>query len=97
MNALKAFALRYRDSRVVYCVLWAAIVLGIVPAIVAQNILPVDSFVLHFGIEIDQLNYLPGIVCLLLAGVGLIACILQKRFLFIPLLLPPARPQCIRH
>ncbi|MGD8840885.1 MAG: hypothetical protein PVI70_14885 [Gammaproteobacteria bacterium] len=83
-----ALATRYRDSPALSCVLWGAIALGIVPAIVAQNILPFDTFVLRFGVEIDQIRYLPGSICLLLFAAGAAAAVIRRQYWCILLLLP---------
>ncbi|HMB72312.1 MAG TPA: hypothetical protein VKQ06_01985, partial [Gammaproteobacteria bacterium] len=88
MSSLLALADRYRGRPLVSCVLWGAVALGIVPAIVAQNILPFDNFVLHFGIEIDEIRYLPGSACLLLFFAGTVAALVQRQYWCILLLLP---------
>jgi len=88
MQSLLALAGRYRGSPVVSCILWGAVALGIVPAIVTQNILPFDNFLLHFGIEVDEIVYLSGSACLLLFVAGSIAAVVQRQYWFILLLLP---------
>jgi len=88
MPDFKNLIARYRNSRSVYLALWCAIGLGIVPAIITENISPFDSFGHRFGVEIIEFIYLPRTVCLLVFLLGLAGCLIQNRYWMIALLLP---------
>ena len=88
MPDLKNLVGRYRYNKQVYLLLWCIIALGIVPAIITQNISPLDSFNQQFGVEIVEIVYLPWIVCLLILVLAVAACVVQRRYWLILLLLP---------
>lgn len=88
MSNLKELITRYRDNQALHFLLWCVIGLGIVPAIVSQNISPLDGFTQHFGVAITHITFLPGTVCLLLFLLAASVCIVQRRYWLTLLLLP---------
>ena len=88
MPDLKEFSYRYRDSAGLHFVLWLAIGLGLVPAIITDHIFPLDGFSHRFGIDIGPIVYLPAVVCLLVFLLGVAASSIQQRYWLVPLFLP---------
>lgn len=88
MPDLRGFVDRYRDSPGLDFGLWCVIGLGIVPAIITDHIFPLDGFGPRFGIDISEIVYLSGTVCLLVFLLGVVASIIQRRYWLLPLLLP---------
>ena len=88
MPDLNQFLDRYRENRRVTLTLWCTIGLGIVPAIIVENISPFNFFGTAFGVEITAASYLPGWVCLLVFLLAGAVCIAKKKYWLIGLLLP---------
>ena len=68
--------------------LWVAIALGIAPAVVTGHISPFSMFDERFGLEVESLMFLPPELCLVVFVVGIAACVVLRRFVLMPLLLP---------
>ncbi|MEQ5814167.1 hypothetical protein J3362_01520 [Marinobacter sp. NFXS11] len=68
--------------------LWVAIALGIAPAVVTGHISPFSIFDERFGLEVESLMFLPPELCLVVFVVGIAACVVLRRFVLMPLLLP---------
>ena len=75
-------------SRRATFLLWTVIALGIVPAVVTGHISPFSGFGPRFGLEVDEMTFLPWSVCLLLFLLGVTVCMAQRRYILLPLLLP---------
>ena len=74
--------------RVASYTLWVAIALGIAPAVVTGHISPFSMFDERFGLEVESLMFLPPELCLVVFVVGIAACVVLRRFVLMPLLLP---------
>ncbi len=79
---------RYRNSRLAYLTLWCSIALGIIPAIVSDNLIPLEFLSPQIGVKINAIAFLPSTICLLILILNVCTCIVQRRYWMIGLLIP---------
>lgn len=88
MSQLKPLVSRYRNDSSLHFKLWCAVSIGLIPAIITANILPIGGLMPGFGIEVINITYLPGWICGLVFLISAAICIVQRRYGLIVLLLP---------